>query len=1065
MVDYSPPIDNLPIFDKLVFKSADEFITQGQADKRYLRYPNAQGTENLQTTNINGVLTVNSTSNFKNQVTLNGTTGTDRQIMASFYNLTDSGGVGGNGGRLFQSGNQIVLNNFTNNAPIIIRPTDGTGTLQTVIDIDTTSVDTKRPILMNDTSVINNRSITSSFYNFYDSSVAGTLTQNGTLYNNAGNMYLQNTTNGGTINFYLNDAGGTLQTPLQLLTTGNLSNRQLTISANNNLQMNAGTGRINQSTSSGDVSTRNTFKLSEFVYNSNNASGGATAFEFYDSVNGKGLFIMPNAGNGSLGDTSMSNDCVLSSRSTQNNNAITISNWNTNMKNGLRVFTTDTDNCGLTLQCGQNTGNAYTEFRMAYTRGSNTTTTTFNNIINFNPGTGTGLPNAIASTRRRLEGLGTLSFTDILNGGSGGITTSSIYTDSTLVSGNNGMYYNTNINGGSHIFSSNDNTGTNSLSLLLRHDVNNTYNRMYQELNSSWSNVNGYYELAKDTFPTPNPRTSGASAVSTWTTRTNSVDNNWYSVCWSPDLQLFVAVAGVSTGTTNRAMTSSNGITWTTRTTPNLPYTCVIWASELNIFVATANPGTANTSNIVISSNGTTWTDQTTPNSDYTAVCWSPELSLLVAVANGGSASRVSTSPNGTDWTARTPATANGWQSVCWSAELGLFVAVSNTGTGDRIMTSTNGTSWTSRTSPADNDWESVCWSPDLGLFVAVSSSGTSRVMTSSNGINWTLRTVTSNNWRDVCWSSELKLFVATADSGTNNRIMSSLNGINWTTRTTNSNDWWGICWSPELGIFVGCSITGTGTRIMTSSLQGRQPTSYNVFKNTFNTISETGNWNLTANQINADSLEIKQLSSNTNTLLEVAFSGTTNTYLRAKPNTGNANLHLHVVDGTTDMEVMDLNSSRIRVRRPFEFNYSTSPSNLSQLGFTITQTIASVNQGSSVNIRNITTYTFANAGTYLINWGVYATMNSGTATFTDLQFGIANSAINTFNTFTQTYTSYMDLKKMYPTLTTGENIYMPTSCIYRANAGALAYFNYLANYTGGTNLIAGGYYTIARIG
>ena len=64
MAEYSPPIENLPIFDKLVFLSGDEYITQNQADKRYLRYPNAQGTENLQAINVGGTSNFNEEANF-----------------------------------------------------------------------------------------------------------------------------------------------------------------------------------------------------------------------------------------------------------------------------------------------------------------------------------------------------------------------------------------------------------------------------------------------------------------------------------------------------------------------------------------------------------------------------------------------------------------------------------------------------------------------------------------------------------------------------------------------------------------------------------------------------------------------------------------------------------------------------------------------------------------------------------------------------------------------------------------------------------------------------------------
>ena len=59
MTSYGPPSDDVAIFDTIYFKSGEEFLTQNQADKRYLRFPNAQGTENLQEINVNGNATFN----------------------------------------------------------------------------------------------------------------------------------------------------------------------------------------------------------------------------------------------------------------------------------------------------------------------------------------------------------------------------------------------------------------------------------------------------------------------------------------------------------------------------------------------------------------------------------------------------------------------------------------------------------------------------------------------------------------------------------------------------------------------------------------------------------------------------------------------------------------------------------------------------------------------------------------------------------------------------------------------------------------------------------------------
>ena len=85
----------------------------------------------------------------------------------------------------------------------------------------------------------------------------------------------------------------------------------------------------------------------------------------------------------------------------------------------------------------------------------------------------------------------------------------------------------------------------------------------------------------------------GRLVVSNWTIRTSAADNNWRSVCWSPELTLFVAVAYSGTG--NRVMTSPDGINWTIRTSAaDNNWFSVCWSPELTLFVAVANTGTGN---------------------------------------------------------------------------------------------------------------------------------------------------------------------------------------------------------------------------------------------------------------------------------------------------------------------------------------------------------------------------------------------------------------------------------------------------------------------------------------
>ena len=66
MAEYTRPLEDLPIFDNLVFLSNDTPVTIGYANSHYLRFPNAQGTENLQAINVSGA------ADFNNSVNIDG---------------------------------------------------------------------------------------------------------------------------------------------------------------------------------------------------------------------------------------------------------------------------------------------------------------------------------------------------------------------------------------------------------------------------------------------------------------------------------------------------------------------------------------------------------------------------------------------------------------------------------------------------------------------------------------------------------------------------------------------------------------------------------------------------------------------------------------------------------------------------------------------------------------------------------------------------------------------------------------------------------------------------------
>ena len=283
-----------------------------------------------------------------------------------------------------------------------------------------------------------------------------------------------------------------------------------------------------------------------------------------------------------------------------------------------------------------------------------------------------------------------------------------------------------------------------------------------------------------------------------------------YTGAFAPPSAEFPAVSG--------GINPDVGVVWTARTAPLRLWGGVAWSPERSVYAAVAYSGTA-TSRAMSSADGVTWASRTTPgDAGWISVCWAPALNLFVAVAFSGTASaRAMTSPDGVNWTARTTPLDRYWYSVCWSPELSLLVAVAYGGTtaGSRVMTSPNGVTWTARTTPADILWSGVCWAAGLGLFVAVAGTGTgSRVMTSPDGINWKLRRSPEQSWTRVAWSQDRGRLVAVGSDGS---VMSSPDGINWTGRAVPDSSWRDVTWSPAQLKFVAISASGTGEVVLTS--------------------------------------------------------------------------------------------------------------------------------------------------------------------------------------------------------------------------------------------------------
>jgi hypothetical protein len=129
-----PPNPNVSTFNNLYWITDDTPLTESIANKLYLKFPVAQGTENLQTTNVQGTLTCNSTAIFNDPTTFNDdvsiTTGKDLFLYDNQAIPTSS--------ILRQDTGSLTIANNTINGSISLETTNGSGTTTTSLQLNKT---------------------------------------------------------------------------------------------------------------------------------------------------------------------------------------------------------------------------------------------------------------------------------------------------------------------------------------------------------------------------------------------------------------------------------------------------------------------------------------------------------------------------------------------------------------------------------------------------------------------------------------------------------------------------------------------------------------------------------------------------------------------------------------------------------------------------------------------------------------------------------------------------------------------------------------------------------------
>ncbi len=210
MSSTNPPNPNVSTFNNLYWSITDIPLTQSQADRRYLKYPVAQGKETLQDIDVNGV------ANFNQPITMTSATAANRSISSSIYNVKNASNS--SIGNITYTSNSINYQSSISNARHLFTNNTG-GTNVDVMEITAnTGVTIAKPLAMNGASSAD-RAFTTTLLNLHNetNSAIGRLTALAT------NIIYDNNTNNGNHQFRVQSSGNEF-TPVTINPNGLILN-------------------------------------------------------------------------------------------------------------------------------------------------------------------------------------------------------------------------------------------------------------------------------------------------------------------------------------------------------------------------------------------------------------------------------------------------------------------------------------------------------------------------------------------------------------------------------------------------------------------------------------------------------------------------------------------------------------------------------------------------------------------------------------------------------------------------------------------------------------------------
>lgn len=196
-------------------------------------------------------------------------------------------------------------------------------------------------------------------------------------------------------------------------------------------------------------------------------------------------------------------------------------------------------------------------------------------------------------------------------------------------------------------------------------------------------------------------------------------------------------------------------------------------------------------------------------------------------------------------------------QLKCVTYGNGVWVAAGSGSTSNpAVSTSTNGTTWSAATDltavlGSGFNIRSITYGGGVFCIVgaATGSANTTVCATSANGLSWTQRTVPSGQYTAIAYGGGLFMAVGVNSSSGAGYAASSPDGIAWTSRTISSLYWAGITYQNGYFVAVGTANNSYGTTTIAARANGAANFSnVTVPSGAYTSVSSSGNRVVAAN-------------------------------------------------------------------------------------------------------------------------------------------------------------------------------------------------------------------------